>query len=75
MRTLLVMTTGEGCRWGDTAQYGDVLVPEDGESLDEGLPVDNRNESDGTAGGAVAVTKAVQLPMRIRPPSRCGWRH
>ena len=52
VRTLLVMTTGEGCRWGDAAEYAEVLVTADGDTSDEGLLADNHNESDGSDGDA-----------------------
>ena len=50
--TLLVMTAGEGRRWGDTTEYAEVPVPADGDRSDEGLPADDHSESDGSAGDA-----------------------
>ena len=52
VRTLLVMTAGEGRRWEDRAEYAEVPVPVDGDSSDEGLPADDHSELDGSAGDA-----------------------
>ena len=52
VRTLLVMTTREGRRWGDAAEHAEVQVPADGDSSDDGLPADNHSELDGSADDA-----------------------
>ena len=52
VRTLLVMTAGEGRRWGDTAEYAEVPIPVDGDNSDEGLPAGDPSESDDSAGDA-----------------------
>ena len=46
------MTAGEGRGWGDTAEYPEELVRADGDNSNEGLPGDDHNESDGSAGDA-----------------------
>ena len=48
VRTLLVMTAGEGYKWGDTARCAEVPIPADGDSSDEGLPASDHSESDGS---------------------------
>ena len=50
--TLLVMKTGEGRRWGDTASCANIPIPADGDSSDEGLVASVNNESDGSANDA-----------------------
>ena len=52
VRTLLVMTTGEGCRWGDTTRCAKLPVPPDGDSSDEGLPASDHSKLDGSANDA-----------------------
>ena len=49
VRTLLVMTAGQGRTWGDAAEGP---VPADGDSSDVGLPANDHSESDGSAGDA-----------------------
>ena len=49
VRALLVMTTGEGRKWGDTTEYAEGAVPADGDSSDEGLLAVDHSESDGGA--------------------------
>ena len=52
VRTLLVMTAGEGHSWGDTADYAEVPVQADGDSSDEGLAAADHGEWDGSAADA-----------------------
>ena len=52
MRTFLVTMAGDGRIWRDVAKYAEVPVLADGDSLDEGLPAYDHNESDGSAGDA-----------------------
>ena len=49
VRTLLVMTTREGRRWGIALWCPEVPIPADGDTSDEGLPASDDSESDDSA--------------------------